>query len=153
MKRHIFSVLTIGVLAAVTALPALAQGRHDGGRHDGGRVDRHGWGGERDIRHFDHRHFEVWRGGAWHHGRHGGRFGWWWVVAGIWYFYPEPIYTYPDPYVPPVVVVPAPPAPIQPPPAQNWYFCEASKGYYPYVPNCPGGWTAVPATPAGTPGN
>jgi len=29
-----------------------------------------------------------WRGGYWHHGEHGGRFGWWWVVGDGWYFYP-----------------------------------------------------------------
>ncbi len=150
MKRHILSVLTI-ILAVFVTSPVLAQDRHGGG---GGRVDRHGWGGERDIRHFDHRHYEVWRGGRWHHGRHDGRFGWWWVAAGVWYFYPEPIYPYPDPYVPPVVVVQPSPAPapaptvVQPPPAQNWYYCEQSRGYYPYVPTCPGGWKAVPATPA-----
>lgn len=158
MKRHIISTLTVAVLATITALPALADPRHDGHR------GRDGWHGERDIRHFHNNHFEVWRGGRWHHGRHDGRLGWWWVAAGMWYFYPQPVYPYPDPYIPPVVIVqpapvvvpapapaPQPAAPAASPPAQNWYYCEASKSYYPYVSSCPAGWKTVPATPPGVP--
>ncbi len=168
MKQHIISLLAVAVLSAVTARPAWAEGRDEGrravrpeGRHDmrsEGRIQEHrgvrGWGGERDIRHFETRHLPVWRSGAWHHGRYGGRLGWWWVVAGTWYFYPEPIYPYPDPYTPPYVVVQSTPgtaAPAVPAPAQNWYYCEASKSYYPYVSSCPAGWKAVPATPPGPP--
>jgi len=150
MKQPIISMLTVAVLAAVVASPVFAEGRHDG-RHDG-----RGWGGQHDIRHFDNHHLSVWRGGNWRHGHHDGRLGWWWVAAGMWYFYPQPVYPYPDPYIPPVVVVqpaPAPaPQPVAPavqPPAQSWYYCEASKGYYPYVPSCPAGWKTVPATPPG----
>ena len=146
MKQHIIPMLTVAILSMVTALPASAEGRHEG------RHEMHGWGGDRDIRHFEGRHLHVWRGGIWHHGRHEGRLGWWWVVGGLWYFYPEPIYPYPDPYVPPVVVVnPAPQSdmPSVPPPAQNWYYCAASKSYYPYVSSCPAGWKTVPATPSG----
>lgn len=135
--------LTVSILAAILAMPAEA---------DKGR-----WHG--DIRHFDSRDRGHWRGGSWHHGHHAGRLGWWWVVAGAWYFYPQPVYPYPDPYRPPVVVVqqPLPPAPdVEPQPAvpatvQYWYYCEAAKGYYPYVPSCPGGWKAVPAVPPGAP--
>ena len=43
-------------------------------------------------------------------GRHGGRGGWWWVVGDAWYYYPQPVYPYPDPYTPPVVVAPLPKA-------------------------------------------
>jgi hypothetical protein len=148
MKQHMISMLTVAVLSMVAALPASAEGRHEG------HHEMHGWGGDHDIRHFESRHLPVWRGGIWHHGRHENRLGWWWVVGGIWYFYPEPIYPYPDPYVPPVVVVNPPQSqpdvPAVPPPAQSWYYCEASKSYYPYVSNCPAGWKTVPATPAGT---
>jgi hypothetical protein len=133
--------LAATMLAAITSLPAEAD------RHDG-------WHG--DIRHFESHDMGHWRGGNWHHGRHDGQLGWWWVVAGAWYFYPQPVYPYPDPYQPPVVVVqssspPAPSAAPQPSTAQYWYYCEAAKGYYPYVPSCPGGWKAVPATPPGAP--
>ena len=77
-----------------------------------------------------------------------GRWGWWWIVGPTWYFYPEPVYPYPNPYEPPVAVIvqpaPAKPAP-PPPPPQNWYYCESAKGYYPYVPACPGGWPRTAA--------
>jgi len=51
-----------------------------------------------------------------------------------------------------VIVQPTAPAPSAPPPAQYWYYCDAAKGYYPYVPSCPAGWRMVPASPAGVPG-
>ena len=28
-----------------------------------------------------------------------------------------------------------------------WYYCETSRGYYPYVKECPAGWQRVPPTP------
>lgn len=114
-----------------------------------------------DIRHFERHDAHQWRSGAWRHGSHSGRFGWWWVTGGIWYFYPQPVYPYPDPYRPPLVVaettpappvvvqVPAPvPAPAQPA-VQFWYYCDAAQGYYPYIASCPSGWKTVPATPPG----
>lgn len=85
----------------------------------------------------------VWAGGYWHHGWYGPRFGWWWVVGPSWYYYPAPVYPYPNPYTPPVVVQTTP----GPAPAQYWYYCTASKAYYPYVAECPGGWQPVPVTP------
>jgi hypothetical protein len=122
-------------LAAAAALitglvsPAVAQEwRHDGGWHD----DR-GWH-DHDIHRFGEHDFDWWRGGHWINARHGGRFGWWWVVGPQWYFYPQPIYPYPDPYAPPTVAaVP-----------QTYYYCDNPPGYYPYVPACPTPWRAVP---------
>jgi hypothetical protein len=105
------------------------------------------------IERFHEHDWGVWRGGHWRHELHDGRWGWWWTVGPTWYFYPEPVYPYPNPYEPPVAVIvkPAPPkTEPPPPPPQNWYYCESAKGYYPYVPTCPSGWQAVPATP-GTP--
>ncbi len=138
--------------ACLSALPlaAVAQSR-EGGRH-------REWRG--DIRHFEGHDLHQWRSGNWHHGNHGGRLGWWWVIGGLWYFYPQPVYPYPDPYQPPVVVLqqnaPGATAPVSPPVVnhvapQVWYYCEASASYYPYVPTCPGGWKTVPATPPGVP--
>lgn len=95
-----------------------------------------------DIHHFNDRDFGRWRSGGWFHGYHDGRFGWWWTVGPDFYFYPAPIYPYPDPYVPPAVVVT--PAPAQPA-APTWYYCANPQGYYPYVAQCPVGWQAVPA--------
>jgi hypothetical protein len=110
------------------------------------RADRErAWHGG-DIRHFEGRDMARWHDGGW-------------------YFYPEPVYPYTDPYIPPVVVQQqappavviqqAPPAGPTPPsaqapatPPQVWYYCEASKSYYPYIASCPGGWKQVPAAPA-----
>lgn len=142
MKRGLILSLSLVTLLSGMASLAQADGRH-------GRQGRHGWDGR--IEHFERHDMGRWRGGYWHHGRHGGDLGWWWVVAGIWYFYPEPIYPYPDPYRPPVVVytppVEAPPVVTAPPVPQVWYYCEAAGAYYPYVPSCPTGWKAVPAVP------
>ena len=94
----------------------------------------------------------IWRGGYWHHGWYNDRWGWWWIVGGIWYYYPAPIYPYPNPYIPGAVVVinnqsdtPTPPAEA---PTQFWYHCSSPQGYYPYVPECPAGWTRVAASPS-----
>jgi hypothetical protein len=71
-------------------------------------------------------------------------------------YYPRPYYPQPYYYSPPVVVLPAPqpqvyieqaPAPVQLAPApveqQYWYYCAASKSYYPYVKECRAGWQKV----------
>jgi len=101
---------------------------------------------------------------AQHHGRghgHGGnvRFG---ISLGFPIYppgyYPAPYYAYPAPVYayPPVVVGPSlPPVYVeqgaaQEAPAQaqgDWYYCAASKAYYPYVAECPAGWQRVPAQP------
>ena len=77
----------------------------------------------------------------------------WGPYWGPAWYYPPPYY-YP-PYYPPAVVVAPPAAPPvyvergdQPPPQSYWYYCEQSRGYYPYVKECPGGWKAVPPAPA-----
>jgi hypothetical protein len=123
-----FAWALAGALAlAAASIPAQAQPhRHGPYRGDIARFHEHDWA--------------VWRGGRWQHARHGGRLGWWWVVGGVWYFYPAPVYPYPNPYEPPPAVVVAPPADAPPPPTQFWY-------YYPYAPSCAGGWRQVPATP------
>ncbi|MGH8279609.1 MAG: hypothetical protein ACRETQ_08625 [Gammaproteobacteria bacterium] len=87
-----------------------------------------------------------WARGYWHRGYYGPRFGWWWVVGPSWYYYPAPIYPYPNPYVPPVVVQTAPAQP-GPAPVQYWYYCPTSKAYYPYVTECSTTWQPVPVTP------
>ena len=51
--------------------------------------------------------------------------------------------------LPPVQLMPSPLV-VAPRPAQQfWYYCDAARGYYPYVSSCPGGWKTVPATPPG----
>lgn len=87
-----------------------------------------------------------WDHGYWHHGWYGGRMGWWWVVGPSWHYYEYPFYPYWGSYSSRVVVVEQP-APTGPPPTAYWYWCDEPKGYYPYVAQCAGGWTPVPATP------
>ena len=73
-------------------------------------------------------------------------------------YYPAPYYAYPAPvyaYPPVVMGSSAPPvyveqgaAEAQSAPAQSqadWYYCAASKNYYPYVAECAAGWQRVPA--------
>ena len=128
LRRLVSMIFTAGAgltLAGISA-PAFAQW------HD------------RDIRHFHDHDFDRWRGGRWVHGPHGGRLGWWWVVGGAWYFYPAPVYPYPNPYVPPVVAAPAPPPAAAP---AQYYFCDRPRGYYPYVAACRVPWRLVVAPP------
>src|ERR1700733_9424366 len=133
-RKFIMFSIARAALAACIVVPMLgvaAQAQHEHG----------GWHG--DIHTFHDHDFGRWRGGQWFHGPHGGRDGWWWIVGPDWYFYPAPIYPYPDPYIPPVAV--AQPAPAAPGPL--WYFCANPQGYYPYVPQCAVPWQPVPATP------
>jgi hypothetical protein len=110
------------------------RGRHEGWRGQSHRFNEHDLG--------------RWRAGHWYHGRHSGRLGWWWIVGGIWYFYPAAVYPYPDPYLPPGVFAQAVPAPGNAP--LYWYYCAKPAGYYPTVPVCRLAWQRVPArVPAG----
>lgn len=54
-------------------------------------------------------------------------------------FYPAPS----DYYSPAPVYIEQAPTPAY------WYFCPASNAYYPYVPECPGGWQPVLPQPSG----
>ena len=130
------AVMTLVAVLGMT-VPAWAD---QGEAHDA-KDGRGVWHGE--IGHFDRDDLQLWRGGRWLRDRHEGRLGWWWVVADVWYFYPKPVYPYPDPYIPPTVVVHTMP----PSSAKFWYYCEFSKEYYPYVAICPEKWKVVPAVP------
>src|SRR5882672_10643891 len=92
-----------------------------------------------------------------HHGRAHVSFGFYVGGPGYW-GYPYPYYpyypAYPYPYYPaPVVVQQSPPVyterqDVAPANEQGyWYYCAASRGYYPYVKECPGGWQKVSPTP------
>jgi len=147
-RRALWRTLAL-VLALSLALAASVSARAQQHERGSERHDRRGaqrapqWRG--DIRHFHERDLRVWHGGRWVHGRHDGRLGWWWVVGSIWYFYPAPVYPYPNPYQPPTVIATAgPPAPA----AGYWYYCRSAGSYYPYVAVCPESWTRVPAASA-----
>jgi len=142
MTRSLFYAATALALGIVWTGPGKAQDwqGHDRRGSDYRHDERGAGPGEhwrdRDIQRFHERDFEVWRGGQWFHGRHEDRLGWWWIVGGVWYFYPEPVYPYPDPYRPPVVTAPTPPGTV-------YYYCPSPPGYYPYLPACPSGWQII----------
>ena len=78
---------------------------------------------------------EPYWGAPWHHQPYG---------------YP---YSYYAPYYQPIIVAAplAPPVYIEqaaPAPQTNyWYYCTASRTYYPYVKECPAGWQQVVPQP------
>ena len=79
----------------------------------------------------------AWRNGRWRQAERDGRFGWWWDVGGVWYFYPEQTEGPPD-YVSDVVVAddaPAAPAPPLPPPQpkQAFYYHPGDLKGVPYA--------------------
>jgi hypothetical protein len=112
--------------------------------------DRPGRGWHGDIRHFHERDFVRWRGGRWVHGWHGRSFGWWWVVGGVYYAYPTPVYPYPDPYTPPAVVVAPPPVVVQAPAPGPAVVIQTPTPAPAAAPPPPA--PAAPAAQAGQPG-
>jgi hypothetical protein len=71
----------------------------------------------------------AWEGGRWRHETYNGRYGWWWDVGGVWYFYPQQM-DGPPAYVSDVEVMdaaaadddaPVDPGPGYPPPAAAYY--------------------------------
>jgi hypothetical protein len=103
---------------------------------------------------------------GWHHGGgwHGGprvsfgfNFGapFYGPYYSPYYYYPAPVYypTAPVYYPAAPVVQQAAPVYVErgdvvPEGAGSWYFCRESNAYYPYVKQCAGGWTRVPARPS-----
>jgi hypothetical protein len=89
------------------------------------------------------------------HGRLGLSLGFHFGGPGYWG--PWPYYGYPAyyPYYPAPVVVQSPPQiyvernepATAAPEAGYWYYCAATRGYYPYVKECPAGWQKVAPTP------
>lgn len=65
------------------------------------------------------------------------------LYAPYWYYPPPPVYYYPVPVAPA-----SPPVYVERNDnSQDWYYCEQTRGYYPYVKECPGGWKRVPPAP------
>jgi hypothetical protein len=71
-----------------------------------------------------------------------------WYYGGPYpYSYP---YYYGSPFVvssPPATYIERQDAAPAPAAADWWYYCEQSRGYYPYVKTCPTGWQKVPPAP------
>jgi hypothetical protein len=87
-------------------------------------------------------------------GHGGGRVSFGFYLGGPAYWGPSPFYypAYPAPYYPAPVVIQSPPQVYVEreavPEAQSyWYYCAATRGYYPYVRECPGGWQKVAPAP------
>lgn len=171
LKRVAFALSLALALTGAGGMTAWADDHHDHDHHGGPSHGGPGHGGPghggpgwhggfhgHDWAHFTPGERALWIGGGWRHQWLNGRFGWWWGVGGLWYFYPEPIYPYPT-YVADVVYDPgmvappgAPPvAPVAGPQPGYWYYCQASGAYYPYVQSCPVPWTPVAPTPQGGP--
>jgi hypothetical protein len=130
--------LLLGLFAALASSSAMADYRGHGGYGHGGYG---GYGYHGGVRFGVTLGFPLY-GPAYYPGPYYGYPG---------YAYPAPAYGYP-----PVVVAPAvPPVYVEqevvrtaPSQAQgDWYYCAASKAYYPYVAECPAGWQRVPAQP------
>ena len=148
-----FGLITVGLAAS----PVRAD---EPRRHEGPRGGYHEFR-ERDVHRFHERDLALWRTGAWHHEWHDGRYGWWWFVAGVWYFYERPVYPYPMVVAPVTYVAPVtgpnlPGPPVSPQGTtvvapqgapQSYYYCDALRGYYPAVPQCPQPWRVVPVAP------
>jgi hypothetical protein len=147
-KAALLAVLALA--CAVAVAPAHSQGRGGGGRGGGSHAGHHGGGG--------HHH-----GGGWHGSRVAIGFGFPGYWYGGWpYAYSAPYYGYGYPYAyyPPVSDAPyvgsfyvepraVAEVPQQPAGGSFYYYCAASRGYYPYVRQCPGGWERVPMAPPG----
>lgn len=129
---NVYQRITLAIITPLAIASSSIAVAHPPHRH---------WHG--DAHRFHHVH-PRWRDGHWYHGDYRGRYGWWWVAAGSWYFYSAPVYPYPDPYVPPAVMIEPQPTSQREP---IWYYCESSRSYYPYTSVCPEGWRAVPAQP------
>lgn len=139
-------VLAVLIAMSVTVSSSAADERDH--RRGAERGRHEGWHGQ--VHRFNEHDLGRWRAGSWHRGRHAGRLGWWWIVGGVWYYYPAPVYPYPNPYLPPSVIIPLAPAPAPGSTQQYWYYCTNPPGYYPTVPACRTGWQRVPASaPAG----
>jgi hypothetical protein len=135
-------------------------GHVSGGKVHGGRVS-HGHGHFNGHHHHGHHHKSFGHHhksfGHHHHGHHHNSttfVGFGFAYPWSWYGYYPPPYYYPG-YYPQPVAYPAQPvtyveqgaAPAPAEPAGWWYYCEASRTYYPYVKECPSGWQRVPALP------
>ena len=57
---------------------------------------RAGFQGRRVVGTFNDRERAAWYGGRWRHEQRFGRYGYWWEVGGVWYFYDQPFDGPPD---------------------------------------------------------
>ena len=148
-RRILILAFAVVALVGTDLLWAASRGGGGGGGSSAGSRGSHGGGGH-------HRHSG---GHHHHHGSHvnwgfGFGFGWPWLYP--WSSYPWPYYydygPAPAYYPPQTYYVPPPPTSyVLPPqtvqssePDGYWYYCPASKTFYPYVKECSvGQWERV----------
>ena len=129
------TTLIAATLVGATASPAFADHGGHGGFHGGFHHGFHDHDGFRDR---FHNRFFFGFGGF-------GFFDPFWPVAGYPYYpYGYAAYGYPYGYPYPAYPPAAAPAAATP---TAWYFCPASKSYYPYVQSCAVTWQQVPSQP------
>lgn len=166
MKRLKWLPVTISFIAFMLTHPVWAEdGGGDGG--DGGDdVDYDGDDhDDSDSRHHhtdhghSHDHLMLGIGGYYNPGFWGSYYG---SVLRVPDGYRSYGYGYADPFYRPYYTYPSAVAiPSQPPvyiqrqeakPAQSrtayWYYCQTTKGYYPYVKECPRGWLQIAPQPS-----
>jgi hypothetical protein len=148
------------------------RGGHFGGKHFGGKPygGKHYGGKHYGGKHYGGKHYGGYYGGKRHGGYYRGyrgygyyphsysSFGFYLGAPLGWPYYYSPRYYpyYPYYSYPPAIVT----APAEPPvyieqrgkpsssaPQDFWYYCEAVRGYYPYVKECPAGWINVAPVP------
>lgn len=146
------------ILFFLLCLTGLSDAFAYGGGHGGGRYTGSGHG------YYGH------GGGYYGHGYYGHGYGYGGIgvtIGPYWAPWGYPGSYYGSPYYSPVVIEQAGPqiyieqqenqllqsspavAPVPAPQTNYWYYCRASKGYYPYVKDCPGGWQKVSPQPPG----
>ena len=130
-------VLIASALIAVSlaAEPVLARGKGSSG---GGRSGHHAGGtrsGTHSGAHHSHRHSNVFIGGAF-------------AVPILWPLWDYPGYRIVDAYPrEPLHYIEQSDETAQ---ADEWFYCQAAKTYFPYVAECPGGWQRLaPPVPSG----
>jgi hypothetical protein len=163
-------IVAVSVIALLACGVAYADSYRGGGRQGGfSRGDGHQGGFYRDggrrggfygERHHDHYRGDldlviggsIWGWGPW--------WGYGWPYYDPYYsYYPYYPYPYSPYYYGPSSVLPETPqsyiqreepesTPASSAWPSDWFYCPGSKTYYPYVKECPGGWQAVPSTPA-----
>ena len=98
---------------------------------DAGAADRRGFGGGSAPA-------AAPAGAGAHHFHSGTRV----FVGGTFFVGPRPYYYWPG-YWPGYYYA----APVVAAPVAYWYYCAPLAAYYPYVPDCPGGWQLVEPYP------
>lgn len=150
MKRLAIALLMVALSATTGVLYARGGQGHGGGHghsgghaHSGGHghggIHAHGRGHVGSAGHAHsgaHAHGFRHRHGFAHRHFHGGAILGFGAFGYPWY-YPYPGYYHPRAYAPPVVYI------EQSQQQPYWYYCTSAGGYYPYVNECPTGWTLV----------